>query len=554
MGNTNIIYKETKEILKKCRLEIILKTIISICYRGTLLIIPILWSKAIDLLTKGIYEEAYKIVFITLIVTIGYYISVSVNQVIYYKLYNKMYQKYNSLIYKAIVKNSLYSLSRFQIGEFNNVTNNDVDIVVAFLSDTIIKIVQLFEIFIIFYYFCSVNLTIYLITLILSIVMLAVFIKTGKTTNILNQERKKYLDKKFAATHEVYNTIKEIKGFYIFKNINSRIKNVCINYLDANASYNNYSIISRQFILGTIEVFRYLIAIYGMYLCSLGRMEIGTILVIYTYYGKLTDSYGIVGTLMLGIEDFKVSSKRLNKLLEYRLEEEKETLPEKVYKGDIKFDDVLYGNKKDPILNRVTLKINSNSITAITGSPGTGKTGIFDLLMKMNRKHSGQILIDGDSYEEINDDLYYNLVSIARKEPHFFDLSIKENLMLVNPDFSKIEEVCKKIGIHDEISELKNKYDTMINDSSEKISNNLKVAVAIARVILKDSKIMMFDETICMLDNDSENIVLNLLKELKKDHTIILITREQKELAIADKIITFENNKIKNVRLNKEKE
>lgn len=552
MKDNAIIYKETKSILKSCSLEIILKTIISVIYRGTLLIIPILWGRAIDLVTAHNYSAGYRIVLITLAITVGYYVSACLNQVIYYMLYNKMYKKYSGLVYSATINNSLYSLSRFRIGEFSNVLNNDIDIIVAFISDTIIKIVRILEFLIIFYYFYTIDFIIFLVTVVLCGFMFLFLLCSEKKTKQLNRNRKYHLDRKTAITHEVFHTIKEIKGFYVFKNVNERIKNVCTKYLNANTEYNTFTVVVKQIILGIIEVFRYVVAIYGIYLCSLGKMEIGSILVIYTYYGKVTENYDIIGTLMIGLGDFKVSLQRLNRLLEYRLNMETDILPEKEYKGNIKFQDVLYGNKKDPILNQVTLKIDCNSITAITGNPGTGKTGVFDLLMKMNRKHKGDILIDGDPYEKISNDVYYNLVSIARKDPHFFDLSIKDNLMLVTQNFAKVKKVCECIGIDEEIMGLKHKYDTQINDTSEKVSNNLRAAVAIARVILKDSKIMMFDEIISILDFERQERVLSLLKELSVNHTIILITRDSNVLSIADKVITFENNRVKNVRLIKD--
>lgn len=552
MNSDAIIYRETKSILKKCSFGIILKFIISILYRGALLIIPILWGRAIDLVTAHNYDAGYRVILITLAVTVGYYFCTCLNQTIYYSLYSKMYKKYSGLVYSATVNNSLYSLSRFGIGEFSNVINNDIDIVVAFICDFFIKIIRMIEFLIIFYYFYTIDVTICIVTVVLCIIMFIFLILSEKKIKQLNRNRKYYLDKKTAITHEVFHTIKEIKGFYVFKSVNDRVKNICIKYLKAHSDYNSYSTNVKQVILGIIEVFRYVVAIYGVYLCSLGRMEIGSILVIYSYYAKVIDNYDIFGKFIASLGDFKVSLQRLNRLLEYRSDIQTDILEEKDYKGNIKFQDVLYGNKKDPILNQVTLKIDSNSITVITGNPGTGKTGVFDLLMKMNKKHKGDILIDGDPYEKISNDVYYNLVSIARKEPHFFNLSIKDNLMLVSQNFSKVKKVCELLGIDEEIMSLKNKYDTQINDTNEKVSNNLRAAISIARVILKDSKIMMFDEIISVLDSEKEDLVLSLLKELSKDHTIILITRDLKVLSVADKIITFDNNRVKNVRLIKE--
>lgn len=545
------IKDETVLILKDCWWEILLKMLVSICYRGTLLIIPIFWGKAIDMVTGGKMGDCYWLVIVTLIITLGYYASACLNQVVYYKLYDRMYKSFSKTIYKSIVNNSLYSLSRFKLGEFSNIVNTDIDIVVKFLSDFTIKFVRILEIFIIFYYFYNINVPILVMTVLFSIAAFLTLVITGNKTKQLNQIRKKHLDKKFAITHEVFHTIKEIKGFFVFKSVNERIKNICAEYLEANAKYDTFSVVIKQIGLAIIETSRYVVSVYGMYLCSVGRLEIGTILVIYSYYTKLTENYDNVGSLMVGLEDFKVSSTRLNKLLEFKSSNEQPILTtSKDYEGNIKFKNVLYGNRKDPILNDVSLTIEQNSIVVITGDPGSGKTGIFDLLMKLNRKHSGQILIDGDPYEKINDEDYYNLVSLVRKEPNFFDLSIKDNLMLVTESFTRVKRICEDIGIHEDIMALKHKYDTQINDGGEKVSKNLKIAIAVARTMLKDSKIMMFDEAISVLDTKYKKNIIKLLKDLKKDHTIIIISRDEEILSLADKTITFDNNKVKKTRLN----
>lgn len=547
----NMINKETKKILKQCFPQIFFKTLISVIYRGTLLVIPLIWATIIELLTKGYYDKCNTLILVIIFVTICYYMSACINQIVYYRLYNKMYKKYCKVIYASAINNSLYSLSRFKIGEFTNIINNDIDIVVAFISDSIIKFVRILEFLIIYYYFYTINFLIFIITVIISILMIILLILTKSKTRNLNKIRKNNLDKKVALSHEVFNTIKEIKGFHIFKSVNERLKRSCEVYLKSHAKYNIFSTIIKQLILTIIEIVRYLMILFGIHLCINGKMEIGSIVVIYTYYGKVIENYEIVGSLMIGFADLKVSLSRLNKLLEFRSDSNvKEEETDTSYNGRIEFKNVLYGKRQDPILNNVSFVIRENSITTIAGGPGTGKTGVFDLLMKLNRKHEGDIIIDGTYYEQICDNNYYNLVSLVRKEPHFFDLSIADNLMLVCNDHDKMIDICKQIGIHDEIENMDNKYDTLINDVSEKISKDLKVAIAVARVLLKDSKIMMFDETIGMLSKECRERVIKILKNLSKDHTIILISRDEYIQKIADTVITFESNKVKQIESN----
>lgn len=542
----NSASKETKRILKKCSFEIILKFIISVCYRGSLLIIPILWGKVVDYATAKTFDLAYKMIIFTLGLTIIYYVCACLNQVVYYVFYKKLYKLYSKLAYSSFIKNSIHSLSRFKLSEFNNIINNDIDIIVAFFSDLIIKIVQILEFLIIYYYFYTIDIKMFWITVIISVLMIGILLFSNKTNRKLNTKRKSALDKKTTITHEVFNTVKEIKGFYVFKSVNERVKEKCANYLKEHAKFNTFSTIIKNVVLAIIEIARYGLAVYGIYLFSVGKMEIGTIIVIYSYYAKITENYNIIGTLTTGIEDTKVSLQRLNKLIEYRnVDKQCDFVDKKDYQGRIKFENVLYGDKKDPILNDVSLLVNPNSIAVITGPTGSGKTGVLDLLMKMNRKHKGNIFIDDVPYEKIDDDTFYNLISLVRKEPNFFDLSIKDNLMLVGGNFKEVRNVCEKLGIHEEIMNLKDGYDTEINSSSAKISLNLKRGIAIARVFLKDSKILLFDEIIDTLETDLQQKVLELLDEKKKNHTIIIISREENILEKADKIIRFDNNKIK---------
>ena len=542
----NSITKETKRILKKCSFEIILKFIISVCYRGSLLVIPIMWGKIVDYATVRNFPSSYRMIIIAVGVMLFYYTSVSLNQIFYYFLYNKMYKLYSKLAYSSFVNNSIHSISRFKISEFNNIINNDIDIIVAFFADTIIKVIQIMEFLIIYYYFYTIDIRMFIVTVSVSLIMVLVLGILNKKTGKLNARRKSALDKKTSITHEVFNTIKEIKGFFVFKSINDRVKEKCSNYLKAHAMLNSYSTIIKQVIFVIIEFARYTLIAYGIYLFSIGKMEIGTILVIYTYYTKIIENYEIIGTLTSGIQDAKVSLERFNKLIEYRSNSNDTTFVDKKdYAGKIKFENVLYGNKKDPILKDVSFVVKENTISAITGPAGSGKTGIFDLLMKMNKKHKGNILIDDVPYEKIDDNTFYNLISLVRKEPNFFDLSIKDNLMLVGGNFKEVKKVCEKLGIHDEIMELKDGYNTDINSINAKVSLNLKRGIAIARVILKNSKIIMFDEILDTLEPNLQSKVLELLNELKKDHTILIISREENILEKSDKIIRLDNNKIK---------
>ena len=289
------------------------------------------------------------------------------------------------------------------------------------------------------------------------------------------------------------------------------------------------------------EILRLAVFIYGVYEIAKGRMELGILLVIYSYYQKIIDNFSLVSTLNLEYKNFKISLQRLNKLFEYAKEnsENDVTIEEPI--GEIEFNHVLYGYRHDPMLSDFSVKVNPKSITAITGKTGSGKTGIFDLLMKMNRQLQGSIMIDGIDISSINDSDYYNLVSIARKSPFFFNCSIKDNLMMVGKSEEEMEEVCKQVGIHDAIMSLEKGYDTVITNDTKLLSSSQKRLLAIARVFLKDTKIFLFDEIIETLDKENRTNIMKILKEKKKNHTIMIISRDKKILKLVDDIVLIDS-------------
>ena len=245
--------------------------------------------------------------------------------------------------------------------------------------------------------------------------------------------------------------------------------------------------------------------------------------------------------------NFKVSIKRINKIFEYSEQD-------KVYKvkeindlnGKIEFKDILYGNRQDPILKKVSFDINPNSITTITGKIGSGKSGIFDLLMRINRQHEGTIKINNIDISDIDQNLYYNLIALARKTPTFFNMSIIDNLRLVENDEFSIYTVCKAMKIDEIISNLPKGYETSIN--AREVNTELRQMLGIARVLVKNPEIMLFDEIIDTLDDDNKETILHLLNQLKSNHTILIISRSNDMIDFADKVITMERNTIKSIK------
>lgn len=299
----------TKKILKKSKKEVIFKIVTSLFIQGLALIIPVFWSDTINQVTEGNYKIGYYLVIITLLLSLFYYFWSYLNQTTWYKFYNKLYTEYTN-----VTISESKTINKINLGEYTNILNNDIDIICNFLGNLITRILQVIEFFIIYAYFLTLNFNIFLITVIVSIIMMSIYIKSGKEIQEANIKRKSTLDDKTIMTHKLYNSIISKKSdIGSVTNLFNRSNKA---YLKSNYKYNVVIQSIIYFVLGVIELTRYGIIFYSIYLISRGSIEIGTVLLIYSYYAKILTNFEVIGTIIADYRSFSVSLARLNKITE----------------------------------------------------------------------------------------------------------------------------------------------------------------------------------------------------------------------------------------------
>lgn len=301
------MFSQTKKIIKSSKREVILKVITSLFVQGLALIIPVFWSETINETTNSNYKIGYYLIVITAFLSIFYYVWSYLDQKAWFKFYNKLYTEYTSL-----TTSETKNISRVNLGEYTNILNNDIDIISNFLVNLITRIFQIIEFLIIYCYFLSFNFLIFIITVAVSILMLVVYFKAGKKVQNLNIKRKATLDNKTIMLHKLYNNLAEKKA--TLNSIINLFNKDNRAYLRANYNYNVIIQGIICFVLGIIELSRYTIIFYGAYLVSKGSIEIGTILLIYSYYAKILTNFQVLGTITADYQSFIVSLTRLNKI------------------------------------------------------------------------------------------------------------------------------------------------------------------------------------------------------------------------------------------------
>ena len=219
----------------------------------------------------------------------------------------------------------------------------------------------------------------------------------------------------------------------------------------------------------------------------------------------------------------------------------------KILKPKVEFQKVGFGylaNKK--VLKDVSFKIEPGQFIGIVGPTGSGKSTIISLLAKLYDVDDGDILIDDVSIKIIDKKSFRNNVSLVLQDTFFFDLSIKENIKLSNPNATdeQIYFACQKACCHDLILALPNGYDTVISSFSEQLSKGQKQLIAIARAMISEANLVIFDEATSSVDVKTETKIQLAMEELLKNKTAIVIAHRLSTVRNADKILVIKEGKL----------
>ena len=228
------------------------------------------------------------------------------------------------------------------------------------------------------------------------------------------------------------------------------------------------------------------------------------------------------------------SAKRVFTILE-----EKPQVEDVVNQEDIEFNDI--------DIKELNFKIKKNEMLGLIGPSGCGKSTFLKLLMRFWKVNDGSIEINKKSIEQINTSNLRRMQSYMTQDTHLFHDSILNNIKIAKQDatLEEVKQACIKANIHDFIESLPNKYDTTIKELGESLSQGERQRIALARVFLHDSDLMLLDEPTSNLDSLNEAMILKSLKESRKDKTIIMVTHRKSCQSVFDRIIEVSHDGFK---------
>lgn len=213
---------------------------------------------------------------------------------------------------------------------------------------------------------------------------------------------------------------------------------------------------------------------------------------------------------------------------------------------NIEFKDVSFSYDQRPILKNVSCAIKENTMTAIVGPSGSGKTTFCNLIARFWDVDSGQISIGGKNIKDYTIENLMNNISMVFQNVYLFEDTIENNIKFGKQDATKDEiiEAAKKAQCHDLIMTLPQGYQTMIGEGGASLSGGEKQRISIARAMLKDAPIIIFDEATANIDPENEDKLKDAIESLTENKTVIMIAHRLKTIRNADQILVLRNGEI----------
>jgi ATP-binding cassette subfamily B protein len=226
------------------------------------------------------------------------------------------------------------------------------------------------------------------------------------------------------------------------------------------------------------------------------------------------------------------------------IEDKRNAYPIKITSGIIEFKECAfsYDANKD-FLKNLSLIINSKQKVIILGRAGSGKTTFVELILRLFKLSSGDILIDNQSINDVTQNSLYKAISVVPQNPILFNRSIMHNIKYGNPKTSTEEVISasKTALSHDFIIQLPNGYNTIVGERGEKLSGGQRKLIAIARVILKNNKILILDEFTSNLDIVSKQKLKKQMQKFLQNKTVLSITHCVEDAFDAERVLLFED-------------
>ena len=458
-----------------------------------------------------------------------------------YDLKNEIYNHYQLL--------SLAFYRRHNTGDLMNRATEDVSRVRMYLGPGImytINTVALFIIAICFMLTVNVRLTVFTI---LPLPVLAITIYyVNNIINFRSEKIQQRLSVLSSFVQENFSGIRVIKSYVREKSVRSSFASESENYKTHSMALVKVQALFFPTMLLLVGLSNVIIMYIGGIEVMKGTITAGNIAEFIVYLNMLTFPVMSLGWVTSLIQRAAASQKRINEFLHEQPEIISPNVAKQTIKGRISFDNVsfFYPDTGIQALKNVSFNAEPGQMIAIIGRTGSGKSTIANLIMRMYDSTGGTILIDNHPLQQLNLEGYRSQVGFVPQEVFLFSDTIANNIAFSADvlDMPHIEQAAKDAAVYNNIIELEKGFETLIGERGVTLSGGQKQRVSIARAIVKQPQILIFDDCLSAVDTRTEEEILNNLGNIMQDKTSIIIAHRISTIKNADKILVMENGAI----------
>lgn len=513
---------------------------------------PALMAKVLDYATSSRLDEAlkYLLFVVGLALVIDFF-----DKIVFTRNYTKIQESITNNIKKDVIS-SYFEIDNKELlktssGIFLTRITSDPDNIINAFDAVRGNFTKILSNIFVFIYIFHINFVLGIITIIGTISVYLVEKSAMDKWNAYRKRRNKLRDRNTTIINE------GLKGTHDIKllNIVEHFKNKVSGNLDelCNDTVGSIKVDSGYVFLRTVVVYAFtaVLIVLSIYFVKFDVIKVSSLIAIFMYKDRLFTSILYLAWTERQLKEFALSAERIFEVIDhskFKLEHYGNKRVNEL-SGKIEFKNVYFKYEKDSVLKGVSFNIEPKDTVAIVGKSGSGKTTIVNLISKIYEVDKGSILLDGNNINDLDKYSIRNNISVISQKPYLFNMTIKENLLLVSPNASQkqIENVCKICELHDYIMNLPKKYNTLVGEGGVTLSGGECQRVAIARALLMKTNIILFDEATSALDNETQENIQKAINNISSEYTMIIIAHRLSTIKNCNKIIVIDDGKVSGI-------
>ena len=466
---------------------------------------------------------------------------INVSRYIEYDLKNEIYQHYQVLCSTFYKKN--------RTGDLMSRISEDVSKVRMYFGPALMYSINTVALFIIVIsYMVSVAPSLTLYTLLPLPVLSVTIYKLSRAINIRSTAVQETLAKLSAFAQETFSGIGVIKSYNLQPTIENQFSSLAIESKNQNVALAKVQAWFFPLMILLIGFSNLLVIYVGGRQYIAGEIEIGVLAEFIIYVTMLTWPVATVGWVTSIVQQAEASQKRINAFLKEEPTIKDGFSSKKIKAAAVVFEEVsfVYPDTGIRALDNVSFKLNSGETLGIIGKTGAGKSTLLDLIARLYDPTEGKVIIDEQNASAYALKELRNAVGYVPQNPFLFSESIEDNIRFGKEDatLEEVKQAAQQAAVHDNIQNFKEKYATLLGERGVTLSGGQIQRISIARALIKNPALLLFDDCLSAVDADTEEKILHHLNQISEDKTTCIVSHRVSSVQHADKIIVLEEGKI----------